>query len=224
MTARGRVRHAVHRRCCARGGRGRRGRDDRAASSTATIQRRPPARHRGQRGRSRAYANDVGRLAKWPGLVDDQGFSGHCGVIRQKPTTCHRRDDRRHHRIGQRGGRIDLGEPGRSGPAVHVSRFLRQGKREPIFTLMGRVEAVQRWGIGTIAGSRFKGGWGPSPTGAYLVRQIGIITTPNGMIAVALAAQPASGTYDDGTADLPRRWPIGWPATSRPFPAGGCGR
>lgn len=51
----------------------------------------------------------------------------------------------------------------------------------PIFTLMGL---------------------GPSPTGSYLVRQLGVLRTPNGMIAVALAAQPASGKFDDGTAAL----------------------
>lgn len=93
---------------------------------------------------------------------------------------------------------------------------------EPIFSLMDRVEAVQRWGIGTVPGSRFKGGWGASPTGAYRVRRIGILTTPNGMTAVALAAQPASGTYDDGTADLTQmaEWLAGYLTA---LPAGRCG-
>jgi hypothetical protein len=72
----------------------------------------------------------------------------------------------------------------------------------PIFALMGRVEPDQRWGVGTIPDTEFKGGWGPSPTGRYLVRQMGILTTPKGMAAVALAAQPDSGTFDDGKADL----------------------
>jgi hypothetical protein len=72
----------------------------------------------------------------------------------------------------------------------------------PILTLMGQIEPGQSWGIGTIPGTRFKGGWGPSPRGNYLVRQFGVLTTPNGMIAVALAAEPASGQFDDGTADL----------------------
>jgi len=72
----------------------------------------------------------------------------------------------------------------------------------PIFALMGDVQADQRWGLGTVSGSQFKGGWGPSPTGSYLVRQMGVLTTPTGMIAVALAAQPASGKFDDGTAAL----------------------
>ena len=72
----------------------------------------------------------------------------------------------------------------------------------PIFALMGGVQADQRWGLGTVPGSLFKGGWGPSPTGSYLVRQMGVLATPNGMIAVALAAQPASGKFEDGTAAL----------------------
>lgn len=72
----------------------------------------------------------------------------------------------------------------------------------PVFDLMGRVEPDQRWGLGTIGGSRFKGGWGPSPTGGYLVRQIGVLTTPTGTVAVALAALPHSGRFEDGTAAL----------------------
>ena len=73
---------------------------------------------------------------------------------------------------------------------------------DPIFALMGRIEPDQSWGIGTVTGSRFKGGWGPSPTGAYLVRQMGVMAAPGGLVAVTLAAQPASGRFDDGTADL----------------------
>jgi hypothetical protein len=72
----------------------------------------------------------------------------------------------------------------------------------PIFALMGRVKPDQRWGIGTVEDAQFKGGWGPSPTGSYLVRQMGVLAAPNGRIAVALAAQPASGKFDDGTAAL----------------------
>jgi hypothetical protein len=72
----------------------------------------------------------------------------------------------------------------------------------PIFALMGRVQPDQSWGIGSVPGSRFKGGWGPSPTGSYLVRQMGVLAAPNGLIAVALAAQPASGSFEDGTAAL----------------------
>jgi hypothetical protein len=72
----------------------------------------------------------------------------------------------------------------------------------PIFALMGQIETDQRWGLGLIPGSRFKGGWGPSPAGKYLVRQIGVLNTPSGMVAVAVAAQPASGSFNDGAQDL----------------------
>jgi hypothetical protein len=92
----------------------------------------------------------------------------------------------------------------------------------PIFALMGRVEPDQRWGIGTVSGARFKGGWGPSPTGSYLVRQMGVLAAPNGMIAVALAAQPASGKFEDGIADLTEM--ANWlSAHLGALPSGQCG-
>lgn len=72
----------------------------------------------------------------------------------------------------------------------------------PILTLMGQVEGDQRWGLGVIPGTRFKGGWGPSPAGGYLVRQLGVLKTPSGLSAVAIATEPASGTFSDGTQEL----------------------
>ncbi len=54
---------------------------------------------------------------------------------------------------------------------------------------MSQVAPNQTWGIGDIAGAEFKGGWGPSPSGKYLVRQIGVLTTPAGKVAVAIAAK-----------------------------------
>jgi hypothetical protein len=96
---------------------------------------------------------------------------------------------------------------------------------KPVFDLMGQIEQSQSWGIGSIAGARFKGGWGPSPTGNYLVRQIGVVPAPNGsgMIAVALAAEPESGKFDDGTEDLNRM--SAWLQTNLEalaLPAGQC--
>lgn len=67
---------------------------------------------------------------------------------------------------------------------------------------MGQVVPGQSWGIGAIPATEFKGGWGPSPSGNYLVRQIGILSTATGKIAVAIAAEPASGQFTDGTKDL----------------------
>jgi hypothetical protein len=96
------------------------------------------------------------------------------------------------------------------------------GENDPIFALMGQVVPNQSWGIGDIPGTQFKGGWGPYPSGKYLVRQMGILTTPTGKIAVALAAEPASGQFTDGTKVLGEvaKW------LSRQFgalPAGKCG-
>ena len=86
--------------------------------------------------------------------------------------------------------------------AKFVSSAVCDARNEPIFELMGEVVPGQSWGIGTLPGSRFKGGWGPSPTGNYLVRQIGILSAPAGTVAVAMAVEPASGSFDDGIKDL----------------------
>lgn len=71
-----------------------------------------------------------------------------------------------------------------------------------VFDLMGHIEDDQRWGLGTLPGAKFKGGWGPSPTGNYLLRQIGVIPTDSGLTAVVVAAAPTSGTLQDGTREL----------------------
>jgi hypothetical protein len=86
--------------------------------------------------------------------------------------------------------------------ATFVAGAACDGKNGPIFDLMRHIAQGQRWGIGTLPDSQFKGGWGPSTSGSYLVRQIGVFPTANGMVAVAMAAQPASGSFDDGTQDL----------------------
>jgi hypothetical protein len=92
----------------------------------------------------------------------------------------------------------------------------------PIFSLMSQVEPDQRWGIGNIPDTPLKGGWGPSSSGKYLVRQFGVLTTAVGKLAVAVAAEPASGSFDDGTHDLGEvaRWLMDHVAD---LPAGQCG-
>jgi hypothetical protein len=111
-------------------------------------------------------------------------------------------------------------------PLVDQARFLAFAKcdsqNEPIFSLMGEVEQDQRWGMGTIPDAQIKGGWGPSTSGSYLVRQIGILSTSTGVIAVAMAAQPASGSFADGTHDLTEvaNWLT---AHTAAMPAGHCG-
>jgi hypothetical protein len=75
-------------------------------------------------------------------------------------------------------------------------------RNTPVFSLMGQIEKDQRWGLGTIGGTKFKGGWGPSPEGRYLVRQMGLIATSAGVSAVAVAVEPYSGSFSDGIKAL----------------------
>ncbi len=72
-----------------------------------------------------------------------------------------------------------------------------------VVNLMSEITSSQSWGLGSFVGAEFKGGWGPDDvTGAYLVRQFGLIPTWTGQLAVAIAAQPDSGSFDDATAML----------------------
>lgn len=73
----------------------------------------------------------------------------------------------------------------------------------PVLDLMGNIDGGQAYGLGTLPGARFKGGWGPSISGAYEVRQFGLVPDSNGrMVAVALAASASDGTYESGQAML----------------------
>lgn len=73
---------------------------------------------------------------------------------------------------------------------------------KPVLDLMGEVIDSQRWGLGTMANTKFKGGWGPGRDGSYLVRQYGLLTVAGGQIAVAIAAVAGSGGFGEGTAVL----------------------
>ncbi|MEC3954596.1 hypothetical protein VMT65_16270 [Nocardia sp. CDC153] len=69
-----------------------------------------------------------------------------------------------------------------------------------VVSLMSEITPSQSWGLGRLIGAEFKGGWGPDDeTGKYTVRQFGLIPTLNGPVAVALAAEPTSGSFDDAT-------------------------
>jgi len=70
-----------------------------------------------------------------------------------------------------------------------------------VVTLMGKVTKSQRWGLGQLPRTSFKGGWGPVGRG-YLVRQLGIITLSDGSaVGVAIAVSSPRG-FDRGTEDL----------------------
>jgi hypothetical protein len=109
---------------------------------------------------------------------------------------------------------------------VDQNHFMSQALCDPrnaeVFDLMGRIEDGQRWGLGTIGGAKFKGGWGPALSGSYLVRQMGVIPTPGGQAVITLAAEPSSGTFSDGTEVLSRvaQW---LNAHLAELPSGQCG-
>ncbi|WP_124711198.1 hypothetical protein [Gordonia insulae] len=82
---------------------------------------------------------------------------------------------------------------------------------EHVIRLMSSVAANQQWGVAKTGRSQgavtaVKGGWGPatSKSAGYLVRQLGVITTTRGQVAVSMAAVPRSGSFSDGTKMLNR--------------------
>ncbi|MET7767718.1 hypothetical protein [Nocardia sp. NPDC005366] len=79
-----------------------------------------------------------------------------------------------------------------------ASRLPCLARVSTVVKLMEQIIPSHRWGLGAFTGAEFKGGWGPDASGKYLVRQFGLISTTGGQIAVALAAQPDSGTFSDG--------------------------
>ncbi|MDK8510949.1 hypothetical protein QP948_05965 [Corynebacterium bovis] len=72
----------------------------------------------------------------------------------------------------------------------------------PVLDAMHHVIPEQAYGLGTLAGAAFKGGWGPDESGRYLVRQVALVDTPAGPVGVAVAVQPADGTYEAGQTAL----------------------
>jgi hypothetical protein len=111
-------------------------------------------------------------------------------------------------------------------PLVDQARFTAVALCDPqnaqVFDLMGRIEDDQRWGLGVITGAKFKGGWGPSSEGKYLVRQMGVVPTPGGLAVVTVAAEPDSGSFADGIQVLSTvaEW-LG--ARLAELPSGRCG-
>jgi hypothetical protein len=77
-----------------------------------------------------------------------------------------------------------------------------------VLDLMGRVTS-DTWGLGS-AGvpALWKGGWGPDPGGAYLVRQMGELKPGGDSVIVTVAAQASSGAFDAGQqmASAAARW------------------
>lgn len=77
---------------------------------------------------------------------------------------------------------------------------------EPVVSAMGNIGNGGGYGLGTIAGAIFKGGWGPNAAGAYGLRQFGLIPKSDGAgsgyVAVAIAVESPDGSYEAGQAEL----------------------
>ncbi len=87
--------------------------------------------------------------------------------------------------------------------------LLSSGGTDYVLGLMQRIEPSESWGLGSagFTSVAFKGGWGPEQTGAYLVRQSGIIDVGTSRaVAVAIVAFPPAGgaSFEQGTAMLTR--------------------
>jgi hypothetical protein len=101
---------------------------------------------------------------------------------------------------------------------------LPAGRR--VLALMRDIAADQRWGLGSLGRpAAFKGGWGPDPAGAYLVRQTGVLELDGRQIAVALASRPADGSFASGIRNIGvlARW-MARRAAGRVPATRGCGR
>ena len=91
----------------------------------------------------------------------------------------------------------------RPSEAVKFFRALGNGCLLPstetsyVLDLMENVEPSESWGLGSAGFSSvaFKGGWGPEASGAYLVRQSGIVNAGSSRgVAVSIVAFPPAGS------------------------------
>jgi hypothetical protein len=87
--------------------------------------------------------------------------------------------------------------------------LLQASQTAYVLGLMENIESSESWGLGSAAFDvpvAFKGGWGPEPSGSYLVRQSGIIDPGSARgVAVAIVAFPSdagSGSFPAGTQML----------------------
>jgi hypothetical protein len=88
--------------------------------------------------------------------------------------------------------------------ALARGELLSPADTERVLDAMGRVVEEQRWGLGTLPGVRFKGGWGPSeaPGGGYEVVQVGIVDDT--VIALAATAPDFEAAKELASKHVPQ--------------------
>lgn len=73
--------------------------------------------------------------------------------------------------------------------------------RQETINRMSRIAPDERWGLGELPTTVFKGGAGTDDAGRFVARQMGTVKLLDGSyFGVAFAAQAASGTREDATA------------------------
>lgn len=94
-------------------------------------------------------------------------------------------------------------------------------KGKEVLGYMSQVIPDHDWGLGRVASSSIKGGWGPGTDGKYLVRQLAVIDVNGGKVAVTAAVLPKSGSFEDGITMLNK---IGkWVSDNKAkLPGGSC--
>jgi hypothetical protein len=94
--------------------------------------------------------------------------------------------------------------------ALALGRLLPAAQTSYVLHLMEHIIPSESWGLGSAGFTvpvAFKGGWGPEPSGSYLVRQSGVIDSGSSHgLAVSIVAYPPVGaaSFATGTEMLTR--------------------
>lgn len=89
------------------------------------------------------------------------------------------------------------------GQATFASHLQCLAGAQSVMEAMGSIAGGQNYGLGQIPGAIYKGGWGPNESGAYGVRQFGLIPRGDGTFAaVAIAAVSPDGSYESSQVQL----------------------
>ena len=77
--------------------------------------------------------------------------------------------------------------------AVFADHLPCMPEAQTVYALMGKIQKSHSWGLGTISGTHFKGGWGPVRKGT-IVRQIGVVPTSGSkFVGVAIMVESHRG-------------------------------
>lgn len=90
-----------------------------------------------------------------------------------------------------------LQEQARFLDSLAAGRVGSKQSRSYVLDLMTQVSS-DPWGLGSLPGAAWKGGWGPDPSGKYLLRQMGYLEVGGQRVVVTIAVQPDDGSFEGG--------------------------